>query len=59
MTRPDKAPGQASGQAADPEYVWIEDGRPDQAPPLEDPEGGPPSGDPGPPHEAEEVPEWR
>ena len=45
MTRPDK-PG---GQAADP----------DQDAPLEDPEGGPPSGEPGPAHEAEEVPEWR
>jgi hypothetical protein len=52
MTRPDKPTGQASGQADD-------DDRPDQDAPLEDPEGGPPSGEPGPPHQAEEVPEWR
>jgi hypothetical protein len=50
MTRDDKAPGQAAD---------LEGDRPDQAPPLEDPEGGPPSGDPGPDHPAEEVPEWR
>jgi hypothetical protein len=36
-----------------------EDDRPDQDPPDDTPEGGPPAGDPGPPHEAEEVPEWR
>ena len=48
MTRPDK-PG---GQAADDE-------RPDQDAPDDTPEGGPPTGDPGPAHEAEEVPEWR
>ena len=45
MTRPDKPPG----QAADPETGL----------PLDDPEGGPPDGEPGPAHEAEEVPEWR
>lgn len=49
MTSPDKP----VGQAADP------DDRPDQPAPLEDPEGGPPSGEPGPAHEVEEVPEWR
>jgi hypothetical protein len=36
-----------------------EDDRPDQDPPDDTPEGGPPAGEAGPPHEAEEVPEWR
>lgn len=36
-----------------------EDDRPDQDAPDETPEGGPPAGEPGEPHAAEEVPEWR